>query len=274
MLVAALLGCIDDAARARELLRGPGASAGPTARDALVEATTLDPTLREAWSRLAEVELEGAHWAEADDAARHAIAIADTTPREHEVREQALVALGREGDAEPEIERAIALGAAEAPARVRLGIVQAHGGRLDDAIASYRRAIELDASLRSRCGLAHLLFERSERVPPEPDWQANVEEVRALLAALRGDAAGTPYAEDVAALDERLRAHDARTDAFSARVMDIFGGAGNLGPTLGQAGQSGGEGTSALTGAPPIGARRVEPSGGGSAAGVGDRRSR
>jgi tetratricopeptide (TPR) repeat protein len=241
-----LLGCQSDAERARELLEGPGAGAGVTARDALVQATTLDPTLREAWVRLADVELAASRWVEADAAAQRAIALSDTTAHEHEVRARALVALERWADAEPEITREIALGAPEAAARTRLGKVQEHLERPDDAIASYRRAIELEegaGSVEARCALARVLITRLETASHDESWQgddASRTEIRALLEGAREPAAGTPFAEevtslvaDLSALDERATQlaalRSAREQAAQAGILALLGEGAGLG---------------------------------------------
>jgi tetratricopeptide (TPR) repeat protein len=217
-LAGLLVGCQSDAERARELLEGPGAGTGVTARDALVQATTLDPTLRDAWARLADVELAASRWVEADAAAQRAIALSDTTPHEHEVRARALVALERWTDAEPEITREIA--------RTRLGKVQEHLERPDDAIASYRRAIELEGTeldagaVEARCALARLLLARLETASEDEAWQGDEAartEIRALLDGAREPATGTPFAEEVASLVRDLSALDERVTQLAAR---------------------------------------------------------
>jgi hypothetical protein len=225
-----LLGCQSDAERARELLDGPGAGTGVAARDALVEATVLDPTLRQAWSRLADEELAASRWAEADAAAERAIALSDTSAHEHEVRARALVSLERWADAEREITREIETGAhegpewaGEAPARTRLGKVQEHLERPDDAIASYRRAIEVvdgAGSVEARCALARVLISRLQTASEDEAWEgddAALTEVRALLDGARDVATGTPFAEEVVSLSQDLSALDARAAMRAAR---------------------------------------------------------
>jgi tetratricopeptide (TPR) repeat protein len=222
-----LAACQSDAERARELLEGPGAGTGVSARDALVQATTLDPTLREAWARLADVELTASHWVEADAAAQRAIALSDTTPHEHEVRSRALAALERWSDAEPEILREIELGASEAPARTRLGKVQEHLDRADDAVASYRRAIELEgeegeldaASVEARCALARMLLARLEPASEDDAWDGNEAgrtEIRSLLEGARAPASGTPFEEEVTSLSQSLSTLDQRATQLAA----------------------------------------------------------
>lgn len=235
----ALPGCQTDQERARELLEGAGAGTGTSARDALVEATTLDPTLREAWSRLADVELEASHWVEADAAATRAISLSDGSAHEHEVRSRALIALERWADAEPEITREIELGATEAPARTRLGKVQEHLDRPDDAMTSYRRAIELDAAaVEARLALARILIGRTETASQADAWDGDDEvrtEVRSLLEGARSPAEGTPHAEEVVALGQDLSTLDQRADALIARravleqgILGILGQMGTV----------------------------------------------
>ena len=225
-LAGLLVGCQSDAERAQELLEGPGAGTGVAARDALVQATTLDPTLRAAWSRLADIELAASRWVEADAAAQRAIALSDTTAHEHEVRARALVAIERWAEAEPEITREIELGAPEAAARTRLGKVQEHLERPDDAIASYRRALELQqgdlqqGSVEARCALARVLLSRLETASEDEAWHgddASRAEIRALLEGARGPATGTPFAEEVASLSQDLSALDTRATQLAAR---------------------------------------------------------
>jgi len=216
-----LLGCQSDAERARELLDGPGAGAGVMARDALIEATTLDPSLRVAWSRLADVHLAASQWVEADAAAQRAIALSDDAVHDHETRERAATALERWADAEREISRGIELGADEAPARTRLGKVQEHLDRPEDAMASYRRAIELDASVvEARLALARILLGRTASAAEDEAWDGDEEirtEVRGLIEAARTGAQGTALAEEVASLSQDLASLDERASAAATR---------------------------------------------------------
>ncbi len=244
-----LLGCQSDQERARELLEGPGAGTGEAARDALTQATALDPTLRQAWSRLADVHLAASHWVEAEAAASRAITLSDDAAHDHETRAQAAIGLERWDLAEQDLSRAIELGAPEAPARTRLGKVQEHLSRPDDALTSYRRAIELDgAQLEARLGLARILLARLETASQIPSWHGDAElgnDVRAQLEACRAPAEGTPLAEEVAALSADLasldelaatRTREAETERQralalllgSSSIMDVFGDS-NLG---------------------------------------------
>lgn len=254
-----LVACQSDAERARELLEGPGAGTGVSARDALVEATTLDPTLREAWARLADVELAASRWVEADAAAQRAIALSDASAHEHEVRSRALVALERWAEAEPEITREIELGAPEAPARTRLGKVQEHLERPDDAVASYRRAIELEGveggegaldatAIEARCALARILLARLEPASEDDAWDGNEAgrtEIRSLLEGARAPASGTPFEEEVTSLSQSLTALDQRALQLAARraadALAIFALVGPSDGAFGDAGLGGEE---------------------------------
>lgn len=216
-----LLGCQSDQERALELFQGPGAGTGASARDALTEATRLDPTLRAAWSRLADVELGESRWAEADAAATHAIELSDDQAHDRETRARARVSLERWADAETDIAREIELGGAEAPARTRLGKVQEHLDRADDAVASYRRAIELDdTTVEARLALARILIGRLETASEPDTWEgddAGRAEVRTLLQAASGPSQGTPFAEEAMALSNALDGLDQRAAMLAAR---------------------------------------------------------
>jgi tetratricopeptide (TPR) repeat protein len=221
VLALGLGGCQTDQERALELLAGPGAGGGASAREALSEATRLDPSLRAAWSRLAEVELAESRWAEAEAAASHAITLSDTEARDHETRARARVALERWAEAEPDITREIELGAPEAPARTRLGKVQEHLDRADDAIASYRRAIELDdANVEARLALARILIGRLDAASESDTWEGDDalrEEAHVLLRAASMPGQGTPFAEEAMALSTALDALDQRAAMLAAR---------------------------------------------------------
>ncbi len=249
--------CQSDQERALELFHGPGAGVGASAREALTEATRLDPSLRAAWSRLADVELADSRWAEADAAASRAITLSDTEAHDHETRARARVALERWADAEPDITREIELGAPEAPARTRLGKVQEHLDRADDAIASYRRAIELDdATVEARLALARILIGRLETASEPDTWEGDDTgraEVRALLQAASAPSEGTPFAEEATALSAALDSLDQRAAMLAARRqaadLGIFAALGNTadwgGGTWGR--ESGLDTTSALS---------------------------
>jgi tetratricopeptide (TPR) repeat protein len=221
VLLLGLGGCQSDEERALELFQGPGAGTGASAREALTEATRLDPSLRAAWSRLADVELADSRWAEADAAATHAIALTDDQAHDHETRARARVALERWADAEPDIAREIELGGPEAPARTRLGKVQEHLDRADDAVASYRRAIELDdANVEARLALARILIGRLETASEPETWEgddAARAEVRTILQGASAPSQGTPFAEEAVALSTALDALDQRAAMLAAR---------------------------------------------------------
>ncbi|MBN8610732.1 MAG: tetratricopeptide repeat protein [Deltaproteobacteria bacterium] len=221
VLAPGLGGCQTDQERALELLAGPGAGGGASAREALSEATRLDPSLRAAWSRLAELELAESRWVEAEAAASRAITLSDTEARDHETRARARVALERWAEAEPDITREIELGAPEAPARTRLGKVQEHLDRADDAMASYRRAIELDdANVEARLALARILIGRLDAASESDTWEGDDalrEEAHVLLRAASAPSQGTPFAEEAVALSNALEALDQRAAALAAR---------------------------------------------------------
>ncbi len=246
LLVLVLLGCQSDQERARELLEGPGAGTGEVARDALTQATALDPTLREAFSRLADVHLAASHWVEAEAAASRAITLADDASHDHETRAQAAIGLERWDLAERDLARAIELGAPEAPARTRLGKVQEHLSRPDDALTSYRRAVELDgAQLEARLGLARILLARLQTAAEVSSWHGDEplsNQIRVQLEAARGPAEGTPLAEEVAALSadlasiEELASTRAReAEAERERVMASLLGSSSILDALGDA---------------------------------------
>lgn len=219
-LPAPLLGCQTDQSRALALLAGPGAGADDAARDALVEATRLDPTLRPAWSRLAELDLAAERWLHADSAASHAIALADTDARDHDVRARARAALGRWDEAETDLTRGLELGGSEAALRTRLGQVQEQLARPDEAIESYRRVLALDgAAHEARLSLARLLIARLEHTSAESARGSNGardsdsagrDEVRALLAAASPPASDGTLTAQHLALSAALAALDAR----------------------------------------------------------------
>jgi tetratricopeptide (TPR) repeat protein len=219
--------CQSDAERARDRLdlARTHLSSGQAAAalDLLAEATRLDPALRDAWSVLADARLALEQWAGADAAAERAIALADTSAHDHETRAQAAMAQERWADAEPALERAITLlegdrGASEAPLRTRLARVQEHLGREDDAIASYRRAIEVDArTVEARAGLARLHLGRIQERAERSDWDGDSElrtELGALLDEARAAAGEGPEAQALASLGADLQGLAGRWDAL------------------------------------------------------------
>ena len=255
-LALGLVGCQTDQERALELLAGPGAGGGASAREALSEATRLDPALRAAWSRLADVELAESRWVEAEAAASHAITLSDTEAHDHETRARARVALERWAEAEPDITREIELGAPEGAARTRLGKVQEHLDRADDAIASYRRAIELDdANVEARLALARILIGRLDAASESDTWggdDALREEAHVLLRAASAPSQGTPFAEEAMALSNALDALDQRAAALAARrqiaemgILGLLGGGSETASPFGDAAALGND-TSAL----------------------------
>ncbi|MFO0714476.1 MAG: tetratricopeptide repeat protein [Sandaracinus sp.] len=193
-----LLGCQSDQDRAREILEQSRTSVGAPAREALTEATRLDPTLREAWSRLADVEGSESRWAEARAAVQRAIALSDDSAHDRETEARAAIELEDWSGAETSITRALALGSPEAPRRTQLGKVLEHLDRTDDALAAYRRAVELDAGqLEARLGVARLLVGRVRTILDAPEAPAEIAEFAhpwatgRRTAARRGQPAGS-----------------------------------------------------------------------------------
>jgi Flp pilus assembly protein TadD len=227
-----LLGCQSDQERAREILEQSHTSEGAPAREALTEATRLDPTLREAWSRLADVEGSESRWAEARAAVQRAIALSDDSAHDRETEARAAIELEDWSGAETSITRALALGSPEAPRRTQLGKVLEHLDRTDDALAAYRRAVELDAGqLEARLGVARLLVGRVRTILDAPEAPAEIAEfadIRGQLDAARPLAEGSPQAAEVASLAEDL-------EALETRSRDRFAVLG-AGDTLGNSG--------------------------------------
>ncbi len=223
VLTVLAIGCQSDAERARELVEGARGASPVDAQRALAEATRLDPGLREAWSRTADLELEARRWSEAQAAARRAIEISDDAPHDRETEASAAIAVGDWAAAEVALTRAIALApSASGPSRTRLGDVYEHLARPDDALLSYRAAAAQDPSqVDAQLGAARLLLVRVGRDADAEAWDLDIEDrasIHAYLDAARPLVTATSRSEEFATLVAEVEALDRRAVPGEAQL--------------------------------------------------------
>ena len=267
-------------AEAREAL-AHGTHGEPVAA-LLSEAARLDPTLGEARSLLARERLAEERWDEAASEAERALALAPSAD-DTETLARARVGAGRWEDARAAFVRVLELDPARLALWTDIGRCDEHLEREDEAMTSYRRALEgVPDTIEARLLLAAILVRRASAPPAEAATQAPFVdahaaervEARALLSAARerlaeGDdrrASVEGYLAELATLDaavarERER-RAAQADLAVARelaaqqsILAALGamGSGGLGDVLRGGDMWGGSGLDTGLGASDLG---------------------
>jgi Tfp pilus assembly protein PilF len=114
------------------------------------------------------------------------------TARFHLDRGRALVAEGRDREAEPELRRSIYLAPYEDEPHLLLGRIYQRGGRLGEAIDEYKVAIWCRDSAAARIALASALIESGDRLAARTEIERALVlapgsvEARALLQKIGG----------------------------------------------------------------------------------------
>ncbi|MFM8498090.1 MAG: tetratricopeptide repeat protein, partial [Planctomycetia bacterium] len=135
------------------------------AREKAREAVALEPTGHQALLTLAAVEKAGGDEAAALEALGRAATLAPDAPLIRRERARLHFLAGRHAESEEDLHAAVRLGAADPQARAddlaMLAEAQFHQGRLDEALATWDRAVAVDQDhARSHLGRATVLIER------------------------------------------------------------------------------------------------------------------
>jgi DNA-binding winged helix-turn-helix (wHTH) protein/TolB-like protein/lipoprotein NlpI len=132
----------------------------PKAQEAANKALALDPTLAEAYVALGQVKSAYEwDWRGAEEQFQKGIALNANNPNLHHWRSLNLMAMGRLEEARAAMRRALELDPLLLISIVNLGRIDYYAGQYDRAIEQYRRAIELDANFARahlRLGMAYV----------------------------------------------------------------------------------------------------------------------
>ncbi len=140
-------------------LAAPG-DAFPKAKAAAEKALAIDGTLAEAYTALGQYKAYYEwDWNGAEDEFQKGIALNPNYPLLHHWRSLNLIAMGRMDDARAAMRRALELDPLLLVTNVNLGRIDYYEGRYDQAIKQYQRALELDKDFMRthlRLGLAYV----------------------------------------------------------------------------------------------------------------------
>jgi tetratricopeptide (TPR) repeat protein len=117
------------------------------AASSFLEATSLDPELVGAWIDLGRLRVAQGRPEEAVGVFRQALAVREDDDRLHHILAAALLVSKQPDEARAHLERALEINAENAGAAVDLASLYENLGRLQDALALYRRAAILDPQL-------------------------------------------------------------------------------------------------------------------------------
>lgn len=258
-------GCPSDEERAADRLReavGLAASSPERSMQLLEEATRLDPSLHEAFGRLAEAQLAVGRYAEARASVTRALALHETADyRERLAR--AHMGLEEHAPALTAFERAVELDPARVRLRFEIATTLERLGRDEEAIDAYRAAIEAESRpVESRIALGALLVDAGDRAGARATLEQararvtesdrtraqRIAELLARVDALDREAEAAARAEAAAdtrmAIDRQVAMNSGLLGLLRAMGDDddtasVFGGAGGLG----SAGEIGGLGS-------------------------------
>jgi TolB-like protein/DNA-binding winged helix-turn-helix (wHTH) protein/Flp pilus assembly protein TadD len=181
----------------------------PKAKVAAEKALTIDSTLVEAYTALGQYKAYYEwDWNGAEDQFQKGIALNPNYPLLHHWRSLNLIAMGRMDEARAAMRRALELDPLLLVTNVNLGRIDYYEGRYDQAIKQYQRALELDKDFMRthlRLGLAYVQQGRYH--------EALLEYNKALEIA--GD---TP----------QIRAHIAHVMAVSGKKSEALAGLAEL----------------------------------------------
>ena len=181
----------------------------PKAKVAAEKALAIDNTLAEAYTALGQFKAYYEwDWNGAEDQFQKGIALNPNYPLLHHWRSLNLIAMGRMDEARAAMRRALELDPLLLVTNVNLGRIDYYEGRYDQAIKQYQRALELDKDFMRthlRLGLAYVEEGRYQ--------EALVEYNKALEIA--GD---TP----------QIRAHIAHVMAVSGKKSEALAGLAEL----------------------------------------------
>jgi TolB-like protein/Flp pilus assembly protein TadD len=181
----------------------------PKAKAAAEKALAIDSTLAEAYTALGQYKAYYEwDWNGAEDQFQKGIALNPNYPLLHHWRSLNLIAMGRMDEARAAMRRALELDPLLLVTNVNLGRIDYYEGRYDQAIKQYQRALELDKDFMRthlRLGLAYVQQGRYH--------EALVEYNKALEIA--GD---TP----------QIRAHIAHVMAVSGKKSEALAGLAEL----------------------------------------------
>jgi tetratricopeptide (TPR) repeat protein/tRNA A-37 threonylcarbamoyl transferase component Bud32 len=209
-----------------------------TAREKLREAIALEPTGHQALLTLAAVEKAAGNEAAALAALGQAAVLAPDAPLVRRERARLHLLAGRHSEAAEDLREAVRLETGNPQARVEdlslLAEAEFHQGRLDDALATWDRALAADGDhARSHLGRATVLIERRRLHEARDALDAYLRRgrpslefhlTRALCRASLGDYAG--------AIDDYSRAIEIRPSAetltqrgwlYTLRGSPLFG---------------------------------------------------
>jgi DNA-binding winged helix-turn-helix (wHTH) protein/TolB-like protein/Tfp pilus assembly protein PilF len=131
----------------------------PKAKAAAERALEIDNTLAEAYTALGQVKsFYEWDWAGAEQEFQKGISLNPNYPLLHHWRSLNLIAMGRLEEARAAMRRAVELDPLLLIINVNLGRIDYYEGRYDEAIKQYKRAIELDANFSRthlRLGMAY-----------------------------------------------------------------------------------------------------------------------
>jgi len=181
----------------------------PKAKAAAEKALAIDSTLAEAYTALGQYKAYYEwDWNGAEDQFQKGIALNPNYPLLHHWRSLNLIAMGRMDEARAAMRRALELDPLLLVTNVNLGRIDYYEGRYDQAIKQYQRALDLDKDFMRthlRLGLAYVQQGRYH--------EALVEYNKAL--AIAGD---TP----------QIRAHIAHVMAVSGKKSEALAGLAEL----------------------------------------------
>jgi tetratricopeptide (TPR) repeat protein len=135
------------AARFDQVSKGtvPAGEGEPLAREAVDRALALDPNLAEVHTQIARIKLSfDFDWVGAHESIQRAIALEPGNPESLRLAASSAAYLGRLDEALALARRAIEVDPFDALSRYRLGWVEYHMGALDEATADIKRALQLN----------------------------------------------------------------------------------------------------------------------------------
>jgi len=122
-------------------------------------ATQLDPSWREAWTRLARTRLDQERYAPARSAALRLVRLEPGSAYAHELLGRAELGAGDERAALAELDRVVALDPARAAVYLSIGVIHERAHRRPEALAAYGHAVEaMPATAAPRIARARVLL--------------------------------------------------------------------------------------------------------------------
>jgi len=127
------------------------------AREAVDRALALDPNLAEAYTQIGFIKrFVDFDWVGADESNQRAIALEPGDPESLRAAATSATLFGRYGEALGLARRAIELDPLNAASRARLGWIEYQMGSLDEAVADFKRALELSPDAPAHGALSEI----------------------------------------------------------------------------------------------------------------------